>query len=127
MTPLLFLAVAAAGGLGAAMRFVIDSAVRAAMTREFPLGIMLINISGSLVLGTISGLAVTGGVSETWALVIGVGLLGGYTTFSTASLDTVRLAQQGRYVASLVNGFGMLVISVAAAIMGVIAGVALGG
>jgi len=64
-------------------------------------------------------------VSSDWQLVLGGGLLGGYTTFSTASVETVRLLQERRYVPALVVGLGMLVASVAAAGLGLWIGLSL--
>lgn len=118
MTPLVFLAVAAAGGVGAAARFFVDGAVRARIRWTYPVGTTIINVSGSLLLGLVTGLAMTHLVGSEWQLVLGGGFLGGYTTFSTASFETVRLLQNGRTVAALVNGVGMLVASVAAAGLG---------
>ncbi|TFD61573.1 fluoride efflux transporter CrcB [Cryobacterium suzukii] len=126
MTPLLFLAVAAAGGLGASARLFLDGLVRARLGDAFPYGTTVINVSGSLLLGLITGLAMNHLLAPEWSLVLGVGLLGGYTTFSTASFETVRLAQAHRYLAALANGIGMLAASVIAAAFGLWAGLTLG-
>lgn len=115
MTPLLFLAVSLAGGLGAALRLLIDDAVSARARTALPLGILLVNVVGSLLLGLITGLTLALWLPEAWHLVLGGGLLGGFTTFSTASVATVRLLQERRYSAALVAGLGMLVLSVACA------------
>ena len=124
MTPLLFLAIATAGGVGATARFFLDGLVRTRLGGAFPYGTTIINVSGSLLLGLVTGLAMNHLVAPEWSLVVGVGLLGGYTTFSTASFETVRLAQAHRYLAALVNGIGMLVGSVAAAALGLWVGFA---
>jgi CrcB protein len=118
VTPLLFLGVSVAGGIGAALRLLIDGLVRSGTKGNYPAGTTIINVSGSFVLGLVTGLAVGGQLPEGWQLVIGTGLLGGYTTFSTASFETVRLIQDRRYVAGLANGLGMLFGSVAAASLG---------
>lgn len=118
MTPLLFLAVAAAGGVGAALRFVVDGVVRAHIRSSYPVGVTIINVTGSFLLGLLTGLALGQLVSEQWLVVLGTGLLGGYTTFSTASFETVRLLQLRRPGAALANGLGMLVASVAVATLG---------
>ena len=118
VSPLLFLAVALAGGVGAACRFVLDGIVRARASADYPTGTMVINVSGSLLLGLLTGLGLAHLASDGLVLVLGTGLLGGYTTFSTASLETVRLLQAGRYAASLLAGLGMLTASVAAAGLG---------
>ncbi|WP_291057792.1 fluoride efflux transporter CrcB [Herbiconiux sp.] len=118
MTPLVFVALAVAGGLGAATRFVVDGLVRTRIRSSYPVGVTVINVSGSLLLGLLTGLALSHVVSEQWLLILGTGFLGGYTTFSTASFETVRLLQTGQAAAAFLNGFGMLVASVAAATLG---------
>lgn len=118
LTALTVLAVALAGGVGAAARLLVDGVVRARVPASFPVGIMLVNVTGSLLLGLITGLALGGLVAPAWQLILGGGLMGGYTTFSTASYETVRFVQDGRYLAALTNGLGMLVAAVLAAGLG---------
>lgn len=118
MTPLLFLAIAAAGGVGAVCRFALDGLLSSLSEADFPWPTVLINITGSLLLGLITGFAVSGLLPEAWRLVLGTGFLGGYTTFSTTSVDTVRLVQQRRWAAGIVHGLGTLVIAVGAAGLG---------
>ncbi len=122
MTPLLFIALSLAGGVGAVLRLVLDGAIKARTRTAFPLGTLLINVSGSLVLGFVTQLALGGILDDTWRLVIGTGLCGGFTTFSTASFETVRLVQQRRYVLASVNAVGMLVAAVGAGLLGILLG-----
>lgn len=118
MSPLVFVAVAAAGGVGAALRFVVDGVVRSRIRSSYPVGVTVINVTGSFALGLVTGLALAHLVDPGWLLVLGTGLLGGYTTFSTASFETVRLLQTGRMPAAALNAFGMLVASVLVAALG---------
>ncbi|TAL41040.1 MAG: fluoride efflux transporter CrcB [Salinibacterium sp.] len=118
MTPLLFASVAAAGGVGASFRLLVDGFVRSRSRGGYPFGTTIINITGSLALGFVVGLALNSLLPEMWRQIIGTGLLGGYTTFSTASFETVRLLQERRQIASILNGFGMLVGAVLAAALG---------
>jgi len=111
----LALAVALAGGVGAACRMMLDGVIKERVRVPYPLGTTVINVTGSLVLGFVTALA---GPLGPWAVVLGTGLLGGYTTFSTASYETVRLAQEGRWRAAVANGFGMLVVALLAAALG---------
>ena len=113
-----------AGGLGAVARFVIDGAVRSRFEPAIPLGTVLINVSGSLVLGLVAGLTLSHALPEAAQLVVGTGFLGGYTTFSTASFETVRLVQDRRLRAALLNGFGTLLTTTLAAALGLIIGIA---
>ncbi|WGM19219.1 fluoride efflux transporter CrcB [Paenarthrobacter sp. OM7] len=110
---------ALAGGLGAAVRFVVDGFVRARLKTAFPWGTVIINISGSLLLGFLAGLVMRGQAPESLMLILGTGFLGGYTTFSTASLETIRLVQSGRTALAVINGLGTMAVSVVAAAAGV--------
>jgi CrcB protein len=119
MAPLVVaLLVAVGGGAGSMVRFVVDSTVRARFGGRYPVGTTLINLSGSLLLGLVTALALSQVLSADWRLALGTGVLGGYTTFSTASFETVRLAQTGRVGAALANGLGMLVGSAVLAAAG---------
>ena len=110
----LFLLLSLAGGLGAVCRFVLDGVVRSRWASLLPWGTIAINISGSLLLGLLTGLA----VPDDLRLIVGTGFLGGYTTFSTASLETVRLLIDRRPAAALLNGLGVLVAATLAAGLG---------
>jgi len=116
VTPLL---IALAGGLGATARFVLDGVVARRNPFRFPLGTVVINVTGSLLLGLLTGAVVAYGGADQVELVIGTGFLGGYTTFSTASVEAVRLAADTRALAlSFAHAAGMLVLSLAAAGLG---------
>lgn len=118
MTPLTFLLLAVAGGIGAGVRFLFDGFLRARLKTRFAWATTIINVSGSLALGFITGLTMVHMLPTDLNIVIGTGFLGGYTTFSTASYETVALIRERRYGASLISGVGMLVASVAAAAVG---------
>jgi CrcB protein len=107
-----------AGGVGAALRLILDGAIRARTTSSYPVGTTIINVTGSFLLGLVTGLATSQLLPLQWQLMIGTGFLGGYTTFSTASFETVRLIEDRRYVAAALNGLGMLLICTAAAAFG---------
>ncbi|QWS34262.1 fluoride efflux transporter CrcB [Curtobacterium aetherium] len=117
MSALELVFVALGGGVGAALRFVLDGLVKARVTR-FPLGTLLINVSGSFVLGLLTGLGEAGTIAAPAVAVLGTGMMGGYTTFSTASVETVQLLRSGRTRLAVLNGLGMLVVSVGAAALG---------
>jgi fluoride exporter len=106
-----------AGGLGSAARFVLDGAVRTRWPSQFPWGILVVNVLGSLLLGFLTGLVV-GGADPRWRLVLGVGFCGGFTTFSTALVDTVRLARDGSVRLAVGNLLGTFVTTVVAAAFG---------
>lgn len=114
------LLVALLGGLGAAARFVVDRLIRGRWSRVFPLATVLINVSGSALLGLLSGAMAYHSLAPNAYLVASVGFCGGYTTFSTAMVETVRLAQQGDYRRSVVNALGTFLLAVGAAALGVL-------
>jgi fluoride exporter len=116
--PLTAVSICVAGGIGAALRLILDGLIRARVKSTYPVGITVINVTGSFLLGLLTGLATSQLVSDQWHLVVGTGFLGGYTTFSTASFETVRLIEDRRYVAAAFNGLGMLLICTAAAAIG---------
>ena len=76
------------------------------------MGTALINIGGSLVLGFLAGLTLSAVPPQEWELILGTGIMGGYTTFSTASVETMRLVQIREYRLAALNGFGVLIAPV---------------
>lgn len=120
MTPLLFLGIAVAGCIGAGLRHLVDAGLTRAMGERFPWGIIVVNVSGSLALGIVVGC-----LPGTASLLIGAGLLGGYTTFSTAMLDALELWQDGRRSAAAGALLGTLVCAVLASIAGLAIGQAI--
>ncbi|WP_040168120.1 fluoride efflux transporter FluC [Microbacterium gorillae] len=121
MTPSLLLAVALAGGVGAVLRWGLELAVTRWAGPGFPWGILLVNVTGSFALGVVSGAL---GSSEL-ATVLGTGLLGGYTTFSSVAAMTALMLQRRLVAAALFNALGSLVLCVLTAILGVALGTAL--
>jgi CrcB protein len=91
-----YLIVFLGGGIGAALRHGINILSARWLGTAFPYGTLFENVSGSLAIGLLAGyLASKGGVSQHWSLFLTTGVLGGYTTFSTFSLDTVLLYERG--------------------------------
>lgn len=113
------LLLALGGGVGAAVRFAVDGLIRARGSVRFPVATVVINVSGSAALGFLTAAAAAHAVTEPWAAALGTGVCGGYTTFSTAMVETVRLAQQRRWTASLLNLLGTTVVCVLAAGAGI--------
>lgn len=118
MTPLLFLVLALAGGLGSMCRLLLDGIIRSRSRGTMPWGTITINLTGSFALGLAVSLAAGQVLPEAWELVIGPGFLGGYTTFSTASFETIRLLQERKRLASILNGLGVVITATAAAGLG---------
>ena len=117
-----------AGGLGAGLRFVVDGALRARWATSLPVATTVINTTGSFGLGLLVGLvqAHASPGAEAAQAMLGTGFLGGYTTFSTASVEVVGLLRAGRRGAAALHAATMLGGSVLAAAAGLAAGAALG-
>lgn len=124
-TPLLLALVCAAGGLGAVARFAVDGAVRARWATALPVGTVVVNGTGSLLAGLLTGAALAGALGGPVVTAAVTGFCGGYTTFSTAMTDTVRLARDGNVRGAVLNAVGTAVLTVAAALLGLAAAAAL--
>ncbi|MCB5292415.1 fluoride efflux transporter FluC [Arthrobacter sp. SO3] len=118
MTILTILLLGLAGGLGAGTRFVVDGLVRSKIRTALPIGTIAINITGSFLLGLGAGAVIAHAAPVELQAIAGTGFLGGYTTFSTASFETVRLIQSRRTGLALLNGIGTAAAAVGATAAG---------
>lgn len=94
MSAFAWIAFVIAGAVGAPARYLIDGLVTNRTKRAFPWGTLIVNASGSLLLGVLTGLALYHGFPNTQRVVLGTGFCGAYTTFSTFSFDTVHLVKE---------------------------------
>jgi CrcB protein len=116
VSPLAWVAFVAAGAVGAPARYVLDGFVSERREGVFPWGTFVVNVSGSFVLGLLTGLGFHHGLSRTSRVVLGTGFCGAYTTFSTFTFETVRLLEEGAWSEAVRNALGTLAAgSVAAA------------
>ena len=115
----LALAVAACGGLGAVLRALLIHWVGNRRPDPLPLGTVAVNVSGSLVLGLLTGLSLYHGLGPHQLSILGVGLCGGYTTWSTASWESVHLVRSGHRSEAIVYTFGGLGSCIVAAAVGI--------
>ncbi len=110
-------------GIGGVLRYTLGGVMAERWGSTFPFHTMVINVGGSFLLGLLMALSVDRGiVSAEMRLLLGVGVLGGFTTFSTLSYETVALFEQGLRVQGLLNMFGSAVLGIAAAVAGLLAG-----
>lgn len=107
--------VGVAGAAGAPLRYMVDTLVSERASVVFPFGTMVVNVSGSLVLGLIAGLALYHGVTGTPEIVLGTGLVGAYTTWSTFTYETMALWEQGDSGSAVRNVLWSIVTGTAAA------------
>jgi fluoride exporter len=114
--------IALAGSFGAIARFMLDGHIRGRHNHTFPWATLIINSTGSCILGLVSGILLKHHNFKELEAIVGVGFCGGYTTFSTASFETVRLLEQRRYYVALGNTSASLVATILAAAIGVALG-----
>jgi CrcB protein len=114
MNVLVWAGVVLIGGAGSVVRFLIDGTVSPATGRDFPFGTLAVNVSGAVILGLLTGLA----LSSTEALLAGTAAVGSYTTFSTWMLETQRLTEERQHRKAILNVVVSLVLGVAAAGLG---------
>ncbi|RFC62351.1 fluoride efflux transporter CrcB [Fulvimarina endophytica] len=116
------LLVVAGGGLGAGMRHLASTAALRLLGPGFPLGTAFVNILGSFLMGVlVELLARKFGMSQQWRLFLATGFLGGFTTFSSFSLDAVNLIDRGALALAFLYVAGSVILGIA----GLFAGLAL--
>ncbi|WP_174189759.1 fluoride efflux transporter CrcB [Nocardia barduliensis] len=106
--------VIAGAAVGAPVRYLLDRAVQARHTSRMPWGTMVVNISGCLLLGGLTG----AGLAQSWMLLAGTGFCGAFTTYSTFSYETVRLSEQRAYRQALGNAALSVAVGLLAAVVG---------
>jgi len=110
----MWIGVAALGGLGAVMRFVLDRLVGRRIGSGLPFGTFAINVSGSFALGLCDGLALSGNAM----ILVGTAAIGAYTTFSTWMFETQRLVEGGEFSLGLLNVLGSVATGFGAVALG---------
>ena len=116
------LAVAAGGACGALLRFWVGQAVYALLGRGFPFGTLVVNVSGSLAMGALYVLFFERyDIAPEWRAALVVGFLGAFTTFSTFSMDTLLLVQQGEHAKAGMNVLLSVVLCLAGCWLGMAA------
>ena len=121
MKTLLFIAMG--GSIGAVLRYSASLGVASIMGRGFPYGTLFVNVFGSLLIGLLSVVLLDRfNVGPEWRAAIFVGVLGSFTTFSTFSLETLNLLEQGELVAATTNVLLSIVVCLVAVWFGVILG-----
>jgi fluoride exporter len=121
-----YLLVGAFGATGAIARYGLDGLISDATHGQFPWGTFTINVLGAFALGVLVALTTERLViSSTWRVAVGIGFLGSFTTFSTYTYETVRLAQDGALGLAFLNAAGMVSLGMLAAVLGLAAGRAL--
>lgn len=117
------LAVAIGGATGATLRYLAGELIGARGRGGFPLATLTVNVLGAFLLGILMALLAGRGESaEWWRLLLGVGVLGGFTTFSTFAFETVELMHEGALALALANAAGSVVAGLLATVAGIYVG-----
>lgn len=119
MSGLAWLGFVVAAAIGAPARYLIDGLVQDHTAGVFPFGTWVINVTGSFILGVITGLALYHGLGDVPKTILGTGFCGAYTTFSTFTFETVRLAEEGDLADAGRNVVLSLVAGTLAAALGI--------
>ncbi|MER6691242.1 fluoride efflux transporter CrcB [Streptomyces minutiscleroticus] len=114
-----WLLVIAGAAVGAPLRYLTDRAVKIRYGARLPWGTFLVNVVGCLVLGVLTGATTAGAASGRWQLLLGTGLCGALTTYSTFSHETLKLAEDGAGRAAVAYAVGSVAAGLAAAFVGV--------
>lgn len=113
-----WLLVIVGGMVGAPLRYLTDRVVQARHDTVFPWGTFTVNVAGSLVLGVLTGAVIVGAATSHLQLLLGTGLCGALTTYSTFSYETLRLTQDGARFHAVANVVATVVAGLGAAFVG---------
>ncbi|OAH14883.1 fluoride efflux transporter CrcB [Streptomyces jeddahensis] len=113
-----WLLVLVGAAVGAPLRYLTDRAVQSRHDTVFPWGTFAVNIAGSLILGVVTGAVMAGAASSHLQLLLGTGLCGALTTYSTFSYETLRLAETGARLLAIANVAASITASLGAAYLG---------
>ncbi|MEV0979419.1 fluoride efflux transporter CrcB [Streptomyces sp. NPDC049915] len=114
-----WLLVVAGGMVGAPLRYLTDRAVQSRHDSVFPWGTLAVNVVGCVILGLLTGAAAAGAVDSHVRLLLGTGLCGVLTTYSTFSYETLRLTETGARLYAALNVAGSVAAGLGAAFAGV--------
>jgi CrcB protein len=109
------------GALGAAARYLVGRSALAALGEAYPWGTLGVNLLGSLLMGLLAGVLARGAAGEPARLLLGVGVLGGFTTFSAFSLELATMVERG----ALATALGYALLSVIGGVLALFAGLGL--
>lgn len=117
-----YLAIAAGGAVGALMRFAMSNWVYGVTGRDFPYGTLVVNVAGCLLMGILYVLLLERVAGEVaWRAFLLIGMLGAFTTFSTFSIETLNLLENGAHLRALINVLASVSACLLATWLGVVA------
>lgn len=115
--------IAAGGALGAVMRYLVSTGVHAILGRGFPYGTLTVNVAGSFFMGFLFVFMLErSSLGPEWRALVLIGFLGAFTTFSTFSIETLNLFENGAVVRALANILVSVITCILATWLGIILG-----
>ena len=114
----ILLAIGAGSFIGGMGRYLLSQLIQTKSLTHFPVGTLVVNIVGCFLIGLVFGLAAKGDISPEWRLFLATGVLGGFTTFSAFSLETINLVQNGQIVQAIVYILASVLLGLLATFMG---------
>ncbi len=117
----LLLAIGLGSFIGGILRYLLSLVIQAKTMAVFPYGTLAVNVIGCLLIGLVFGVAEKGSMSTEWKLFLATGLLGGFTTFSAFSLETINMIRLGHHFCAGVYVTSSIVVGLLATIAGVVA------
>jgi CrcB protein len=116
-----YLIVGLGGFIGANSRYILGQWAASRWGTAFPFGTFIINVTGCFILGLFATLTLRFAWNDNWRLLISIGFVGAYTTFSTFEYETLQLAANGSWKNAVLNTVGSVVVGFGAAYLGVVA------
>jgi CrcB protein len=105
--------------IGGALRFLLSQFVQSKFLSAFPYGTLTVNITGCLLIGLVFGLADRGNITQEWRMFLATGLLGGFTTFSAFSNETIAMLRDGQFIYAATYVAASVVMGLAATFIGI--------
>jgi CrcB protein len=105
--------------IGGVLRFLLSQFVQSKFLSAFPYGTLTVNITGCLLIGLVFGLADRGNITQEWRMFLATGLLGGFTTFSAFSNETIAMLRDGQFIYAATYVAASVVMGLAATFIGI--------
>jgi len=116
----ILIAIGSGSFIGAVSRYLLSQLIHTKLTREFPWGTLIVNIVGCFLIGLIFGLSDRANLSQEWRLFLATGLLGGFTTYSAFSYETMSMLREGQFWYASAYIFASIVVGLIATFIGII-------
>ena len=117
----IIIAIGIGSGIGGIFRFLLSQIIQSRFLSSFPYGTLGVNIIGCFLIGIVFGLSERGNISVEWRLFLATGILGGFTTFSAFSNETVSLLRDAQFR----NAFAYIACSILIGLLATFAGISL--